>query len=642
MQVDRRSFLNYCIRSAAGLGLSASVVGKLEQAYAQDGTGLPTVLWLACANCTGCTISLANRISPEAPTDVADLLINHISLAYHPNLMGAAGDLAVESLKSASASPYILAVEGGVPTAFNGHTCMLWTDNGREVTAMEAVQALAPGAAAILSVGTCSSFGGIPSGAPNPTGITSISQLTGLETINIAGCPTHPDWIVWTIAQLLAGSYPTLMGDGRPTGLFGGEDREVHERCPREDSPRAQEFGCEDMCLRDLGCKGPQTQADCPTRKWNNGTNWCIGANSNCIACTEAGFPDSFSPLYYPAAFVVSRPLSITRADWEDGDRELRVEGYGTVLAAVEVRDAGSGAFLGSTTVSREGRWRIERENLSTSPSRVIAESGTETAERDVSGGSSSVGMELTKAEWKAEDAELRVEGRTIPDRNVQVKNANTGVILGSVSSDDEGNWVFTAISPNPIPTRVRSECEGYAAERDVENAPQEVPAFVEITTAQYQLDSSKLIVDGNGSAGRTVVVKNQSTGGTLASQTIGQDGSWAIQVSNPNPIPNRVRAECEEASAERDVEQVGTPLTEVTISKAEYRSRKQELKVDGKGTPGNTVTIGDGIGPTVYGTSSIGGRGRWKFVKEQPNPVPSRVRAECGSAVAERNVTSR
>ncbi len=642
MQVDRRSFLNYCIRSAAGLGLSASLVEKLEQAYAQDGTGLPTVLWLACANCTGCTVSLANRISPEAPTDVADLLINHISLAYHPNLMGATGDLAVETLKSASVSPYILAVEGGVPTAFNGHTCMLWTDGGREVTAMEAVQELAPGALAILSVGTCSSFGGIPSGAPNPTGIASISQLTGLETINIAGCPTHPDWIVWTIAQLLAGSYPTLMGDGRPTGLFGGEDREVHERCPREDSPRAQEFGCEDMCLRDIGCKGPQTQADCPTRKWNNGTNWCIGANSNCIACTEAGFPDSFSPLYYPPAFVVSRPLSITKAEWDGEDRELDAEGYGTVLAVVELRDADSGAVLGSATVSREGRWRIENESLSAPPSRVIAESGTEIAERDVSQDGESVGMEVTKAEWKAEAAELRVEGKTIPDRNVQVKNAGTGLTLGSVSSDGEGKWVFAATNPDPVPTRVRAECEGYAAERDVENAPQEVPVFVEITTAQYQLDTSKLTVDGNGSAGRTVVVMNASTGGTLASQTIGQDGSWAIQVSNPDPVPISVRAECEEAFAERSVEQVGTPLSEVSISKAEYRSRKDELKVDGKGTPGSTVTIRDAIGSKVYGIANIDRRGRWRFVKKRPSPVPSRVRADCGNAVAERDVTSR
>jgi hydrogenase small subunit len=556
--------------------------------------------------------------------------------------MGAAGDLAVETLKFASASPYILAVEGGVPTAFNGHTCMLWTDQGQEVTAMEAVQELAPGALAVLSVGTCSSFGGIPSGAPNPTGIQSISQLTGLETINIAGCPTHPDWIVWTIAQLLAGSYPTLMGDGRPSGLFGGEDREVHERCPREDSPRAQEFGCENMCLRDIGCKGPQTQADCPTRKWNNGTNWCIGANSNCIACTEAGFPDSFSPLYYPPAFVVSRPLSITRAEWEDGDGELRVEGYGTVLAAVEVRDAGSGALLGSTTVSREGRWRIEREHLSTSPSRVIAESGTEMAERDVSGGSSSMGMELTKAEWRAEAAELRVEGRTIPNRTVQVKNATTGVTLASTSSDSEGNWAFTAINPNPIPVRVRAECEGYAAERDVENAPQEVPAFVEITTAQYQLDTSKLIVDGNGSVGRTVVVKNASTGGTLASQTIGPEGSWAVQVSNPTPIPGRVRAECEDTSAERTVEQVGTPPAEVTISKAEYRSRKRELKVEGRGTPGSSVTVRDAVDSTIYGTAGIDRRGRWNFVKKHPSPVPSRVRAECGAAAAEQDVTSR
>ncbi len=55
-------------------------------------------------------------------------------------------------------------------------------------------------------------------------------------------------------------------------------------------------------------------------------------------------------------------------------DRELDVQGYGTVLAAVELRDADSGTFLGSSIVSREGRWRLENENLSASPARVIAE----------------------------------------------------------------------------------------------------------------------------------------------------------------------------------------------------------------------------------------------------------------------------
>lgn len=295
MRIHRRQFLKYCIGSAAVLGLPLSVVGKLTEALAAETTALPKVIWLSAASCTGCTISLANLISDTGPTDIADLLFNTIDLVYHPNLMGATGDLAVQQLLDTTKGSYILAVEGGIPTAFNGHTCMLWTNQGTEVTALEAVQTLAPSAAAVLSIGTCASFGGIPGGNPNPTEIVSVSEAAGVTTVNIPGCPSHPDWIVGTIAMLLAGQTPQLDSRNRPTQYFG---RPVHKSCPREDNEEAHTFGIRNACLEELGCKGKETRADCATRKWNNGTNWCIGSGALCIGCTEYNFPDKFSPFY--------------------------------------------------------------------------------------------------------------------------------------------------------------------------------------------------------------------------------------------------------------------------------------------------------------------------------------------------------
>jgi hydrogenase small subunit len=294
MTVSRRDFLKYCIGSAAVLGLDASVLGKLERALAAGGG--PPVIWLNAANCTGCTVSLSNLVGTKKPADVGDLLINTINLAYHTNLMGAAGDLAVETLRHAAKEAYILVVEGGVPTAFGGAACILWTENGREVTAMEAVTALAPKAKAVVCVGTCSSFGGIPAAQPNPTGIKSVRALTGRRTVNIPGCPPHPDWIVGTLAQLLSGVKPKTDADGRPLAYFGGGV--LHEKCPRRDNAWAMTTGVDNYCLRGLGCKGVVTGGDCPTRKWNNQTNWCVGANAICIGCTENGFPDKFSPFY--------------------------------------------------------------------------------------------------------------------------------------------------------------------------------------------------------------------------------------------------------------------------------------------------------------------------------------------------------
>ena len=284
--------MKYCTLSAAALGLT-SVLGPLEKVLAN--TDGPPILWLKGAGCTGCTVSLANLISNSAPVDIADLLINVIDLDYHPTLMGAAGDLATEILNDASAGTFILVVEGAIPTIYNGSTCTIYEQDGQPVTALSAVQSLAPQAAVVLSVGTCASFGGISGAAPNPTGAQSVSAVTGVSTINIPGCPPHPDWIVWTIANLLAGTSISLDSQSRPTALYGST---VHSQCSRQDLEWATSLSDTGLCTNSLGCKGRQTYADCPTRKWNNGVNWCVGADSLCQGCTEREFPDEFAPLF--------------------------------------------------------------------------------------------------------------------------------------------------------------------------------------------------------------------------------------------------------------------------------------------------------------------------------------------------------
>lgn len=300
MKVSRRDFMKYVTSSAAALGLT-SALEPLAQALT-SGTS-PAIIWLKGACCSGCTVSLSNRISNTAPVDLADLLINTIDLAYHPTLMGAAGDLAVQTLQNAQAGKFILAVEGGIPTLYNGKTCTIYTQNGVDVTALAAVQQLAPKAMKVLSIGTCASFNGICGANPNPTGIKSVSAATGVSTINIPGCPVHPDWIVWTIAQLLAGTTIKLDSNGRPSTLFGST---VHSKCSRRNKAWATSLSQTGLCMGNLGCKGRETYADCPSRQWNNGQNWCVGtissngngADSLCQGCTQPGFPDKFAPLF--------------------------------------------------------------------------------------------------------------------------------------------------------------------------------------------------------------------------------------------------------------------------------------------------------------------------------------------------------
>ncbi|MBP1778308.1 MAG: periplasmic [NiFeSe] hydrogenase small subunit, partial [candidate division NC10 bacterium] len=140
------------------------------------------------------------------------------------------------------------------PTAFGGAPCWAWTENGTDVTFANAATSLASRAKAVLAVGTCAAWGGMSAAAPNPTGVKGVSAVIGKPTVNIAGCPPHPDWIVWGVAKALTGSVGTLDAHGRPTALFG---RTVHDQCPREEASEATAYGQDNRCLKHLGCYGP-------------------------------------------------------------------------------------------------------------------------------------------------------------------------------------------------------------------------------------------------------------------------------------------------------------------------------------------------------------------------------------------------
>jgi hydrogenase small subunit len=279
MNISRRAFLDLCKGSVAALGTAKLV--ELGSLLANPSA--PTVLWVQGAACTGCSVSFLNRISGSSPKTAAEVLIQTVNLAYHPNIMALAGDSAANVLLNAEKTGnYILAVEGGVPTAFGGAACWAYSLNGVDVTFLSAVQSLAAGAKAVLSIGTCASFGGIPATGPNPAGIKGVSAATGKPTVNIPGCPAHPDWIVWGIANALTNTVGALDGNGRPKALYG---QNIHDQCPRK-PPLSQH----PSCTEPWGCLGKVTQGPCAVSRWNNGVSWCVDQNSICIGCTSPTF----------------------------------------------------------------------------------------------------------------------------------------------------------------------------------------------------------------------------------------------------------------------------------------------------------------------------------------------------------------
>ncbi|MBC7347519.1 MAG: hydrogenase small subunit [Clostridia bacterium] len=261
------------------------------------------VVWLQGSTCTGCSISVLNSTSPTIKNLLVDEVVpgKHLSLRYHATIMAGAGEVAWKALQSEiGKGGYLLVVEGAIPAAAGG----VYGHLG-EKSILAVVEEAARAAAAVIALGTCASFGGIPAAAPNPSGCIGMEELLdrqGLKVplVNVPGCPPHPDWFVGTVAALLLGDLqlPPLDDLKRPLAFYGSL---IHENCPRrayfDEGKFAKQPG-EPGCLYYVGCKGPVTYSDCPKRLWNGGTNWCIGTGAPCQGCTQPEFPDLVAPFY--------------------------------------------------------------------------------------------------------------------------------------------------------------------------------------------------------------------------------------------------------------------------------------------------------------------------------------------------------
>lgn len=325
MSLSRRDFVKLCTGTVAGFGVSQMFHPAISDALAGTLDGQrPPVLWLQGQGCTGCSVSLLNTVHPS----IADVLLKVISLEFHPTVMAWEGEGAWQHMMKIAekyAGKFFLVVEGAIPLGADGKYCIVAEDeNHHEITMTEATKALGEKAAAVLAIGTCAAYGGIPAAEGNLTGAVGVSKFfetVNVKTpvVNIPGCPPHPDWIVGTLVVALdaikkhglaagLGEVVKILDEnGRPLPFFGNS---LHENCPFVDDfdegNYCATFTEKKGCRYELGCKGPSTMSDCYKRNWNpareangkvSGGNWCIG-NAVCIGCVEPDFPDGKSPFY--------------------------------------------------------------------------------------------------------------------------------------------------------------------------------------------------------------------------------------------------------------------------------------------------------------------------------------------------------
>lgn len=293
--VSRREFVQLCsmLMVAAPAGLALTEKNSSPEAVAREvgKAKRPSVVWLHFQDCTGCSETLLRTSRP----DVADLILNVISLDYHETLMAASGYQAEAALHKAveeNAGKFVLVVEGAIPTAEQGIYMKL---AGKP--ALEVLKETASKAAAVISMGSCSSWGGVASAGPNPTGAVGVDKIiTDKPVVNLPGCPPNPYTLLGTVLEFAAlGKVPALDEKKRPLFAY---DRLIHDHCPRRahfDAGRfASQFGDEGhkkgYCLYKLGCKGPVTKASCSTRHFNEIPDcWPVGIGAPCFGCTEQG-----------------------------------------------------------------------------------------------------------------------------------------------------------------------------------------------------------------------------------------------------------------------------------------------------------------------------------------------------------------
>jgi hydrogenase small subunit len=249
-----------------------------------------------------------------ADPDFATLVTRRVQLDFHQTACGGTGDALMSVLERAVADrrkDFVLVLEGSVPEA-SPLFCTLGERKGVPRDFGEWVRELGANAAALVAVGTCAAFGGIPASGPrntktSPTGAVPLSRLyPDRKIINIPGCPPHPDWISGTLIHWLLRGLPELDNLGRPKMFY---ETSVHEKCvrlPHFEADRYAKTWGEPGCLYELGCLGPDSVCDIPTRLWL-GVQSCTGGGAGCIGCTEPTFPDAKGRGLYP--HIKARPV---------------------------------------------------------------------------------------------------------------------------------------------------------------------------------------------------------------------------------------------------------------------------------------------------------------------------------------------
>ena len=267
------------------------------------------LIWLGGASCEGCTMAALGAAEPG----IEDLLLGRVPdvapiALVHPALALESGDAYRAHLERAARgglAPFVLVLEGSVldeTRAGEGSFSRLGTHDRSPLTTAAWIDRLAPRAEAVIAIGSCATWGGIPAAAGNATGATGLeaylgrdfASRAGLPVINVPGCAPSGDGFVETLVNVLlhlAQLVPLELDDERrPRWLY----RESAHPVP----PRAAYLPVEAYSP----ARRPEVECPVPARGWMRGLGGCARVGGACIGCTARDFVDRHLELARPHA----------------------------------------------------------------------------------------------------------------------------------------------------------------------------------------------------------------------------------------------------------------------------------------------------------------------------------------------------
>ena len=265
--------------------------------------------------CDGDSVAMTSATNPSLEDIILGVIPGMPRVVIHTPVLayenGAEFLQAWYDAEAGKLDPFVLILEGSVPNEKingDGHWAGIGVnpENGQPITTNEWIDRLAPKAAAVVAIGTCATYGGIPAMKNNPTGAMGLPDYlgwnfrstAGLPIVCIPGCPAQPDNMTETLLYLvlhLGGLAPAPDLDEQLRPKLALRAHRARGLQPRAASPSRATSRPSTATTRaassSSAARARWSSATCPIRGWQNGMGGCPNVGGICMACTMPGLP---------------------------------------------------------------------------------------------------------------------------------------------------------------------------------------------------------------------------------------------------------------------------------------------------------------------------------------------------------------